>query len=475
MATIDDRKEKQLEVKESMIRKMTRLAIQYDAVNLSQGFPNEAPPPNGVSSLICGILGGTDDKQKDIAQKPIREFLSSQEEDINMTLSQFLHKICANNSLDYASQYSVPWGRQSLRQLIAQYYADFYEGDVDPDKNLTVTLGATEALAIVLRTICRPGESILVMEPYHELYPYQAAVFYLNSEFTELRENTSTKKWEIDFADLEAKASKCRAMILCDPHNPTGKVFEIEELQKIVRLCIKHDMYLITDDIYEHMIYPGATRDKHILPGWDVENVMTEAAGFSNKDVEKMASLYIIMNSVSKTWSCTGWRLGWVVSPEHLTKDLRGVHDQMVMQAATPVQIGCESLLQLPKTYYKEMCAKYRDRRDYLITELEKLGFEFTWPNSAYYAFGRFRNVRALQKFEKPIDAVMFMLLEIGVAGVPGDNFYHCGHNTAYIRFCFCRQMPELEKAIQKMQKLKEYDAETAFIKFKSLPQLIKT
>mmetsp|Transcript_17146 Transcript_17146/g.23560 ORF Transcript_17146/g.23560 Transcript_17146/m.23560 type:complete len:475 (-) Transcript_17146:124-1548(-) len=469
----------EFEVRESVIRKMTRLAIEYKAINLSQGFPNEGPPTEGVCELICGLLGGTDEKHQELRDKKVSELMdalidSSRKQDT--TLSEFLSAINKMGGVDYISQYSMPFGRPALREKIASYYERFYSGQkgatrqrVDPDRTITVTLGATESLAIVLRTICKPGDSVLIMEPFHELYPSQAAVLYLHKEFTELKENITTNKWELDYDDVKAKADKCKAMILCDPHNPTGKVFDVGELQRICRICIEHDMYLITDDIYEHMIYPGAAHDKHILPGWDTESILTADAGFGEDDVEKMANLYIIMNSLSKTWSATGWRCGWVISPQHLTHMIRAVHDQMVLQAATPIQVGAQALLDMPPNYFLGVASKYQERRNFLVSELEKLGFQCTWPNSAYYVFMRYRNVPALKGFDTPLDAATFILKEIGVATVPGDNFYHNGHNTDYIRFCFCRQLPDLKAAIERLQKLNEYDAGSALETFSAL------
>jgi len=472
MATTQMVDDDDFKVKESVIRKMTRLAIHHNAVNLSQGFPNEGPPSEGVCEVICGLLGGTDEDKNELKDKKVSDLMGSlidPSQHQNATLYDLLSAINERGRLNEISQYSVPFGRPALREKIASYYERFYPGTkgatrqrVDPDRNITVTLGATESLVIILRTICKPGDSILIMEPFHELYPSQAAVLYLKPEFTEMKENITTNKWELDFTDIEAKAKICKAMILCNPHNPTGKLFDTEELQQLCHICLKHNMYLITDDIYEHMIYSGATQEKHILPGWDTESVLTSAAGFSDDEVQKMANLYIIMNSLSKTWSCTGWRLGWVICPSHLTENLRAVHDQMVLQAPTPIQVGAQALLDIPKEYYLKMTSKYQERRDFLVQELEKLGFECTQPNSAYYAFMRFRNVPALKGFSKPIDASIFLLKEIGVATVPGDNFYYNGHNTDYIRFCFCRQMPQLQEAVKRLQKLQEYNAETA-------------
>uniref|UniRef100_A0A0G4GPH6 Aminotransferase class I/classII large domain-containing protein n=1 Tax=Chromera velia CCMP2878 TaxID=1169474 RepID=A0A0G4GPH6_9ALVE len=472
-------------VSESVIRLMSRLAIQHDAVNLSQGFPNEPPMPEGVSSLVCGLLGGTPDRQAELASSSVGDLLqavASREgkDPKDLSLSSFLESIVSSHPIDMHSQYSMPVGRPVMRQAVSSYYERFYPGKrggagIDPETEITITLGATEAMAAVLRALLVPGDGVLVMEPFHELYPSQAGVFHLRALFTRLREIDG--EWTMDFADIATKMKECRAMVLCDPHNPTGKVFTVSELRILCRLCIENDCYLLGDDIYEHMIFQGdeegGAKLTHFLVGRDTETILTPEAGFSEEEVEKMKGLYLILNSVSKTWSATGWRCGWVISPPAVTGAIRAVHDQMVMQCPTPIQIGCEALLnRAPTEFYTKMAKKYEERRDFLCGELEKIGFRLAWPRAAYYAFVRYTEVPALAEFHgRPRDAALFLLKEYKVACVPGDNFFFLegekekaseaergagGHApTDYLRFCFCRRLDDLKEAVRRLQKLK--------------------
>ncbi|CAD7971875.1 unnamed protein product [Amoebophrya sp. A120] len=469
--------EQQSGVKESGIRLMSRLALEYNAVNLSQGFPNEAPPPEGVVSIVCALLGGSADKAQEIAKMPAQDLLQQMverrsEADKNCSSSvsfeDFIRQIITEkNAKDAHSQYSMPVGRPQIRKCIEEYYARWYGGNkgflngvtnqknVDAEANITVTLGATEAFAVALRSVCQPGDSILVMEPYHELYPQQAKVFHLNCEITTLFEDEAANAWQLSFDDIRQKMRRCRALVLCDPHNPTGKVFTIPELQQLCRICLDNDAYLITDDIYEHMIYDGAVRSKHVLPGFDTAQVLTKEAGFSDEDVVKMGSLSLLMNSVSKSFSCTGWRVGWLICPPHLAKTVRAVHDQLVLQAPTPMQLGVESLLdKMDEEYYRYLKNKYEERRDFLVTTLKQLNFEIIGPFAAYYIFAKFRKVEKLKHFETAQDACMFLLKNCGVATVAGDTFYSNKEKAnEYIRFCFCRQMDDLAEAADRLKK----------------------
>lgn len=199
---------------------------------------------------------------------------------------------------------------------------------------------------------------------------------------------------------------------------------------------------------------------KHVLPGFDTETVLTEEGGFTPEMVQKMSSKFIILNSVSKTWSATGWRCGWVICPESITPGLRAVHDQMVLQVATPIQIGCEALLQVNASYYESMRLKYQERRDFFVPALEELGFEMTYPNAAYYVLVRYEKVPALAKLGTAMEACMLILTECKVACVAGENFFDSKNadvnDPTYLRFCFCRQMPDLQEAVKRLQKLKD-------------------
>eukprot|EP00392_Amoebophrya_sp_AT5.2_P010769 g10836.t1 len=315
------------------------------------------------------------------------------------------------------------------------------------------------------------------MEPYHELYPQQAAVFHLKYELTALKEDRERKAWVLDWADFERKMKVCKALVLCDPHNPTGKIFAVSELRRIARLCLDNDVYLFTDDIYEHMLFldqeetvdsstdaertsprreeEGRLPRKHLLAGLDTATVLTREAGFSDADVARMRERTLVMNSVSKSFSCTGWRVGWLISHESLTERVRAVHDQMVLQAPTPLQLGVEALLDhLDADYYRKLRAKYKSRRDFLVGALRELGFAIEADvNAAYYVLAKYAAVAKLQHFETAHEACMFLLKTCGVASVAGDTFFEGAAGKEYIRFCFCRQMDDLEEAVKRLKK----------------------
>ncbi len=295
-------------VQESVIRLMSRLAMQHNAVNLSQGFPNEGPPAEGIVAACLGLLGGGENASDELGKISVQELVEmsrssggSGDGQSEVSLSSLLKLLYKKNAgkLDGLSQYSMPFGRPQFRQKIRDYYLTHYgsgSGSTDasdisylhPDKHFTVTLGATEAMASVIRAICdKAGDKILIMEPFHELYPSQAAVFGVGCEYVEIKEASNgdgNASWELDWADFEEKIKTCRAVVLCDPHNPTGKTFREDEVYRICKAVMKSNArngsgsinqsddpedskcYLITDDIYEHMIYADAPVQKHVFP-----------------------------------------------------------------------------------------------------------------------------------------------------------------------------------------------------------------
>jgi aspartate/methionine/tyrosine aminotransferase len=232
-------------IKESTIRKMTRLAAEYDAVNLSQGFPNEGPPRKVRMALAHGVLTGqTSDEwetEDDLEEALLKIFQKNKGDD------------ATTNGFDQLNQYSPPMGRLDVRQAISDYYQRFYEYQVSPD-DITVTLGATEAFASALRTIGRPNDKCVIFEPFHELYPSQCSIFYLDPLYVTLQRDTEGI-WKYSLEELETALRQAKLLMLNSPHNPTGKVFSYNELAEIVRLCQKYDCYIITDEIYEHMTF----------------------------------------------------------------------------------------------------------------------------------------------------------------------------------------------------------------------------
>lgn len=419
------------DVHESVIRKMTRLALQHGAVNLSQGFPDEGPPFVAMTQAASALIGGVPDrldvlktKVSDLAQGDVSE----------LTVEDLLKRLYHPRK-DLLNQYAIPYGLLSLRETLSKYYSRFYEWDIDPETQITITLGATEAFASTLRALCNPGDRMLIFEPYHELYPNQAKLFYLETEFTALVEKDG--KWHIDWDDFEEQALKCKVVVVNTPHNPTGKVFTYEELERIVNFCVKHGLYLVTDEIYEFMTYNG-------VPHYCLPQVFPQ-----------IKDQCVVINSVSKTCSATGWRVGWAIASQQITERIHGVHDQMVLQASTPMQIGAQAFLSLPEDYFcKELRARYLSRREIMIPALRKIGFEVSTPDAAYYAFCRYRNVPKLAHMS-PTEASLYLVETAKVATVPGDSFYGRHKDQQgqdYIRFCFVRQEPQLLEAIERLE-----------------------
>ena len=347
---------------ESTIRLMTRLAIQHGAVNLSQGFPNEPPPREMVLAAAGALIDGA---TLDTAERCAAKLDS-------------LLPAAADSAVDSLNQYSYPFGIPMLRQAIEKYYGDFYPGvPADAEKNLTVCLGATEGFAICLRAICQPADHVVFFQPFHELYPNQCTIWGLTPKAVTLYETSSGSGggggggggWAFSEVELENALAGASCLLFNSPHNPTGKVFTRSELELIARLCIKHDVMVVTDEIYEHMCFDGTTHTPLAqLPG--------------------MAERTVIVSAVSKTARATGWRVGWVVSPERLTPIIRAVHDQLVLQAATPLQVGAARLLSMGRDHFAAVPDEYLPKRQLLLEALRRAGFTVgAAPQGAYYLF----------------------------------------------------------------------------------------
>jgi len=418
------------QITESTIRLMTRLAIQHGAVNLSQGFPNEPPPPEMALTAAGALLGGSSPEAALAMAANLQAFLAAQHPGEESEVG----------SKDLLSQYSFPFGLPMLRTELQRYYKRFYPGlEADAEKNLTVVLGATEGFACSLRTLCEPGDSVVFFEPFHELYPSQCKLWHLKPVAVTLREDTTAGEWRFEEAELEAALIGAKVLLLNTPHNPTGKVFSYAELEAIAKLCVKHDVVCVTDEIYEHIVFDGLKHHAIALcPG--------------------MAERTLIVNAISKTARATGWRVGWVVSPARYTAALRGVHDQLVLQAPTPLQFGAAALLKLPDSFFAGHCAEYAAKRDVLMHAITGAGFIVTAvPHGAYYLFADYRSVPALQGLS-PTEAAMKMTKDVGVACVPGDNFYLGSSRTdpelggRYLRFAFVRSLDLLEAAAVRLR-----------------------
>lgn len=433
--------------KESTIRLMTRLAIEHSAVNLSQGFPNEGPQFEMVWAAIAAMLGGMPDAMAFVDGVTVEALLKPGESAVDlarMPLKELVSR--AAHKADMFNQYSIPFGTAELRQAISQYTSRFYGFAPSPDTEITVCLGATEGFASSLRAICSPGDKVAFFQPFHELYTSQVAVFHFEPVFLHLSEDMVDGVWMFDRPAVEAslRSGGVKALLLNTPHNPTGKVFSEDELVFLCGICKAEGIVIITDEIYEHILYPP---HKHIcvatLPG--------------------MRESTVVIQSMSKTASATGWRVGWVLSPPHITPKIRAVHDSLVIQAPTPLQKGVERLLSLPDTYFKEKLPQgYMKKRDKLCGALKAVGFQVSVPQGAYYIFTQYRAVAALRLLE-PMQAALFMLREIGVAPVPGHGFYGMGTDgNRYLRFAFCRSLETLEEAAGRLAKLGMYTADAA-------------
>ena len=426
-----------MEVKETVIRLMTRLAMEHGAVNFSQGFTDEAPVYDMVWGGVAAMLGGTEEGVRRLDSMTLREILEAQGQagsnSLDLTLKDLLGEV--RNPRDQLNQYSFPFGIPELRHAIADYTEEFYGHRPDPEEQITVVLGASEGLAVSFRSLLDPGDGVVVMQPYHELYPSQAEIFGLVPRFVTLREDREAGTWRLDRDEVRSVVSdpSVKAFVVNTPHNPTGKVLNDDELSFIAEMCRTHDLFAITDEIYEHITFDG---HRH-----------SYLAGF-----EGMAERTLVVNSISKTGRSTGWRIGWVITPPERTRRLRAVHDNLVVQAPTPLQKGAVSLLRQDRAFFEGIAEGYQRKRDLLLGGLREAGFAASTPEGAYYLFADYRGVPELAGMS-PTDAAMHLIRDVGVATVPGDNFYATGNEgDRYLRFAFCRSIETIEAGLERLR-----------------------
>jgi aminotransferase len=379
---------------ESVIREMTREAMKYGAVNLGQGFPDFAAP-------------------EDIKQKA-------------------MEAIAADHN-----QYAITWGVKGFRDAIAAKTKWFLDLDVDPETELTVTCGSTEGMIAGMMACVDPGEEVIVFEPFYENYAPDAILSDAVPRHVPLR-NTE-EGWVFDRDELRAAFNeKTKAIIICNPNNPTGKVFTREELEFIADLCKEYDAIAFTDEIYEHILYP---RD-----GADIKHI-------SMAQLDGMRERTVVVNSLSKTYSVTGWRVGYCIAPPNITSAIRKVHDFLTVGAANPLQHAGAYALSLPPEYYDNLQHEYRAKRDFIVPALQNAGFKCSYPDGAYYVMCGVEDFG----FPNDIEFTRFLIREIGVAVVPGSSFYHHeGMGSQEVRFCYCKKDETLEAAAERLQKLKE-------------------
>ena len=330
---------------------------------------------------------------------------------------------------DDVNQYSITWGAKPFRDAIAAKYRATYNTDFDPQREITVCCGATEGMIATLLATTNPGDEIIVFEPYYENYHPDTLLCGATRKLVTLR----APDWTFDPDELRrAFTSKTKAIILNTPNNPTGKVFSRQELEFIAGLCQEFDTLAITDEIYEHIVYDGLAHVPIMtLPG--------------------MRERRVLINSMSKTYSVTGWRVGWVLAPPDLTESIRKVHDFLTVGAASPLQQAGVLALSAPANYYTELSAHYQERRDKMMGILGAAGFRCIKPYGAYYVMADVSGFG----FPNDIAFVRHLIEGIGVAGVPGASCFENPENGSHlIRFCFCKKDETLEAARERLAKL---------------------
>jgi aspartate/methionine/tyrosine aminotransferase len=377
---------------ESVIREMTRQAMLHGAINLSQGFP-DFPAPAAVKLAAQEAVAG----------------------DVN--------------------QYAITWGAKKLRQAIARQMGVWQGIAVDPETQVTVCCGATEAMISTLLAVCNPGDEVVIFEPFYENYGPDAVLSGARPRFVKLRPPaTDDGDWTFDEGELRAAFHRLtKAIIVNTPNNPTGKVFARGELELIRDLCLEFDVLAIADEIYEHILYDGV---RHI----------------SIASLEGMSERTVTINALSKTYSVTGWRVGWAVAPAEIADGIRKVHDFLTVGAPAPLQEAGAVALGLPASYYEGLAEGYRARRDRLMPALVEAGFRCFRPRGAYYVMTDISGFG----FADDLAFARHLVKEVGVAAVPGSSFYRDPRDGALqVRFAFCKRNETLDAAAERLRKLR--------------------
>ncbi|HEX9961616.1 MAG TPA: aminotransferase class I/II-fold pyridoxal phosphate-dependent enzyme [Pyrinomonadaceae bacterium] len=385
---------------ESVIREMTREAMKYGAINLGQGFPDFAAP-------------------EDIKQRAMQAIA------------------------DDHNQYAITWGVKSFRDAIAAKTKWFLNLDVDPETEITVTCGSTEGMIAGMMACVDAGEEVIVFEPFYENYAPDAILSDAVPRHVPLYQTENG--WHFEKDELRAAFNeRTKAIIICNPNNPTGKVFSRQELEFIADLCKEFDAICFTDEIYEHILYKG----KREAGQMTVDN----PKHVSMAQLDGMRERTVVVNSLSKTYSVTGWRVGYCIAPPDISGAIRKVHDFLTVGAANPLQHAGAYALSLPESYYKELQKEYQRKRDFIVPVLQEAGFKCDSPQGAYYVMTDISDFG----FENDIEFTKYLIREIGVAVVPGSSFYQNKNLGAQkVRFCFCKKDETLEAAAERLQKLK--------------------
>ncbi len=372
---------------------MTREAIKHGAVNLGQGFPDFAAP-------------------EDIKQKA-------------------MEAIAADHN-----QYAITWGVKGFRDAIAEKTKWFLGMEIDPEREITVTCGSTEGMIAAMMATVDPGEEVIVFEPFYENYAPDAILSDAKPRHVPLHRTDDGFAFDRDEL-RSAFNSNTKAIILCNPNNPTGKVFTREEMGFIADLCKEFDALCFTDEIYEHIIYDreDSTRPEHICMA----------------TIDGMRERTVVVNSLSKTYSVTGWRVGYCIAPPEITAAIRKVHDFLTVGAANPLQHAGAYALGLPATYYDELQREYQRKRDFIVPILKDAGFICHSPEGAYYVMADTTPFG----FADDIEFTKHMIREVGVAVIPGSSFYHVTEGVQMVRFCFCKKDETLEAAAERLARLR--------------------
>lgn len=396
--------QKSMQLTESVIREMSREAAKYNAVNLGQGFPDFAAPD-------------------DVKRKA-------------------MEAIAADHN-----QYAITWGVKSFRDAIAEKTRRFLGLDVDPESEITVTCGSTEGMIAGMLACIDEGEEVVLFEPFYENYAPDVILSDAKPVHVPLYQN---EKGDFYFERDELRAAfneRTKAIIICNPNNPTGKVFTRDELEFIADLCKEFDALCFTDEIYEHIIYRGEREAGQMT--METRNLKH----ISMATIDGMQERTVVVNSLSKTYSVTGWRVGYCIAPPEITNAIRKVHDFLTVGAANPLQHAGAYALSLPEKYYKELQKEYQRKRDFIVPVLQNAGFKCGAPQGAYYVMTDISNFG----FENDVEFTKYLIREIGVAVVPGSSFYHDKALGAQkVRFCFCKKDETLEAAAERLQKLKK-------------------
>lgn len=370
---------------DSVIRRMTRIANQYDAINLSQGFPDFDPP---------------------------KEILSR--------LEQVAHE-------DY-NQYAITWGAQNFRDALAKKQSKYMNLDLDSNKNIVITCGSTEAMMAAMMSVCDPNDKVIVFSPFYENYGADTILCGANPIYVPLHPPVfNFNKEELESAFKQNP----KALILCNPSNPCGKVFSKEELEYIASLAIKYDTYVITDEVYEHIVYaPYKYTYFASLPG--------------------MFERTISCSSLSKTYSITGWRLGYCIAPEHIIEQIKKVHDFLTVGAAAPLQEAAVVGLEFKDDYYDELQKLYTHKKELFINGLKELNIPHTEPQGAYYVMVDISEFG----YDSDLDFCVDLIKNVGVAAVPGSSFFKEEENR-YIRFHFAKKDETLLAALDRLKDMR--------------------